>query len=170
MQKLLNSIFLITAILAPVVLSDKAQAEEGRIYCDTTGVEPMTVREIDGQKQAIIVWREQYWSSRGYTPESRCNIVSTVLNDLYNSGEHFEVGISKKNGENVLCALDKTRQFAGRYGCGTQILTMHPKDNMVTAFQNFVDVTTRASGTPWVRSATDIVDFSTMLEYSIPVE
>jgi len=170
MKKLLSSISLVTAILASLAFSDKVQAEESRIYCDVTGTEPLTVRELDGRKQAIIVWREQYWSNRGYTPESRCNIVSPILNDLYSSGQLFEVGISKKNGENVLCALDKSRQFAGRYACGTQILTLHPDDNMVTAFQNFVDVTTRASGTPWVRSATDIVDFSTMLEYSIPVD
>ncbi len=122
----------------PPVATDNAE-----IFCDMSGAEPMTVRELGRDKFAIIIWRSEFWSRIGFTPEIRCHMVSNVLNNLREERGKFKVVIgTTTNGENAICAIDATRQVALRGVCETLIFTVEPTENIVRVYQEFIEILT----------------------------
>ena len=160
MKKLLGIVAVTVAILSGGFTSAaQAQSEEKTIFCDETRAEPMTVARISGDDHALIVWRSQYWSNKALSPLERCRIVSARLHNLRT--ENYKVGLSTLNRVPVLCKVGSNSE------CLALILTMEPGEQALRVYQEFVSVTSHGRGQPMVRGVDDVVDFSTMLQYSL---
>jgi len=117
----------------PPVATDNAV-----LYCDMINGAPMTISRTRLGLAPLIVWRSEFWSSIGLTPEIRCHMVSNVLNNLRERGP-FEVGIgTTTNGEKAVCALSETQQVADRSVCETIIFTLEPTEDPITVLKAFI--------------------------------
>lgn len=158
----------LASALCVASFSTEVNAEESgkQIFCDTTGSAPLTVVQEGDISNSLIIWQSDYWSGKGLSPATRCQIISKRLSDLYTSGGgDFLIGVGRINGEDVICATE-TQPYFGEYPCKALILTLEPGDNPALVFQQFVEAATAASGTPLVRNSNTPVRFSTWVENS----
>lgn len=71
---------------------------------DMGGV-PTTYAQTSRGMVPVIKWVSEHFSDAGYTPERRCQEVTSKFNSLYNQGRLNYLSAGYKNGQSIICAL-----------------------------------------------------------------
>lgn len=91
----------------------------------------------------VIRWFSDYFSGGGFTPQRRCQEVSSRFQGFYNSGQLNFIASGYVNGQAVVCAATAS----GRPCTGANVLfTLKPGSNAADTVQRLFNVRAGASG------------------------
>ncbi|MDJ0844068.1 COP23 domain-containing protein [Crocosphaera sp.] len=121
-------------------------------------------------KQAVVRWVKDWHKNSEWTPEKRCEVVSSKFQEAYNNGSLQYIMNGWENNQPVICT---TQQKGG--DCVTTLMTLRPEDDPIKMTRNMVNLL-RGRATGVIRhSATEQsqqyfeIDFDKFLEVA-PVE
>ncbi|MEM8718204.1 MAG: COP23 domain-containing protein [Cyanobacteria bacterium P01_G01_bin.39] len=79
-------------------------------------------------KKPLILWKRDFWTSKGLDPQTRCEEVTPRFQKAYNNGTLKFLRNGTINNQPVICTVPKIGD-----GCdfGTLLLTLLPEDNIV---------------------------------------
>jgi hypothetical protein len=121
-----------TLAMIPV---ESAQAQSSaRFFCgrDAQGAPATVVEPANKSKSPVVLirWRSKFFNGAGYTPATRCAIVSKKFQDAYAKNPNFVFTTTVANGEPVICSADSrggtctTLLYTVKRGYQDPILTM----------------------------------------------
>lgn len=124
----------------------QAQAP-AKFACQSIQGVPTTVaRNKRGQWVPIIQWVSQAFAAEGWTPERRCQEVSSRFNQFYASGQLKYITSGRMNGLPVVCV---TPQEAG--GCSGQLYTLKPFQNPAETVRKLIAIKNSGGRAPVLR-------------------
>lgn len=104
---------------------------------------PTTYAVTNRGRVPVIRWFSDYFSSGGFTPERRCQEVSSRFQNFYNSGQLNFIASGYVNGQGVVCAA----QASGRPCSAANVLfTLKPGSNAGETVQRLFNIRAGASG------------------------
>jgi hypothetical protein len=129
---------LATALMTMGILSIKpvesAHAQGARFFCgrDAQGAPATVVQPANSLRSPVVLirWKSKFFNSAGYTPTTRCAIVSKKFQDAYAKNSNFVFTTTIANGEPVICAAQSrggacnTLLYTVKRGYQDPILTM----------------------------------------------
>ncbi|MCL2931154.1 MAG: COP23 domain-containing protein [Trichodesmium sp. MAG_R03] len=135
---------------------------QNRFFCeqDFKGT-PTTYVQTERGRIAIIKWVSKFFTVSGYDSQTRCQLVSPQFQQLYNRGQLNYLSAGKKNGQYIICALNKLG------GECDQLFTLKPKENPADILTHLRKLASGETKTPYFGSSA--VDFNNFLE-NAPVE
>ena len=139
---------LLTALLGvplSTLLSISDSRAAGKFYCGNFDGVPatMTNSSKSGKAIPIIMWKSNYFSGDGFSPERRCQEVSSRFNNLHASGRLKMLTTGRMNGMPVICASVEKGS-----GCveGGLLYTLKAGQNAGETLRNLLAVRTKATG------------------------
>ncbi|MDJ0717430.1 MAG: COP23 domain-containing protein [Prochloraceae cyanobacterium] len=72
----------------------------------------------------LIIWQSNFFSGSGYTPETRCQIVTSRFQQHSDAKNFRYVSTGRMNGQNVICVSSKS----GRCQSNGLLITLQPDD------------------------------------------
>ncbi|PZD73317.1 hypothetical protein C1752_02181 [Acaryochloris thomasi RCC1774] len=140
------SVLAFSALTCAVVKLPAAAAER-RFACGSSSGVPATMAKTSRGLVPVIKWTSSHFSSSGYSPLRRCQIVSDKFQEYYETGQlnYLTTGrVSYPNQvdyQNVVCVA-KARLGA----CNGVLFTLKPGSNPGRTLQRLMDVRLQASG------------------------
>lgn len=130
--------------LTVFISSESSQAGSVEYKCDLESGSPVTLAVTPKGKIDLIVWKRQFFSNSGYTPEKRCQEVSARFQRFSDNGSLRFVTTGRLKNQNVMCV---TRSKA-RPSCDSKglLLTFEPTDKPEEVLKQLFDLSNRASG------------------------
>jgi hypothetical protein len=117
----------------------------GKFYCGSYEGAPATMTNSSrtGKAIPIIMWKSNYFSGDGFSPERRCQEVSSRFNNLHASGRLKMLTTGRLNGMPVICASVEKGS-----GCveGGLLYTLKAGQNAGETLRNLLAVRTKATG------------------------
>jgi hypothetical protein len=136
-QKLAFAAALMTLGSAFAVMSAEsvqAQATSARFFCgrDATGSPATMVEPANKARRPVVLirWKSRFFDGAGYTPKTRCAIVSKKFQDAYAKNPNFVFTTTVANSEPVICSAESrggtctTLLYTVKRGYQDPILTM----------------------------------------------
>ncbi|HEY9827768.1 MAG TPA: COP23 domain-containing protein [Stenomitos sp.] len=131
----LTGLTLLSGLVLGLVPSSQAQGRGPvRFFCgsDAKGTPATMVEPLSkpGNARIVIRWTSSYFSGSGYSPATRCAIVSKKFQDAYIKNPNFVFTTTVANGEPVICAAESrgascsTLLYTVKRGVQDPILTM----------------------------------------------
>ncbi|NER24002.1 MAG: hypothetical protein F6J86_44340 [Symploca sp. SIO1B1] len=176
-KKVVTSIFTalvaVTGVTVATAQSSLSQ-ERNRVNfsCNYSGIHPVTkaptpVTIARGPIGEIPVI---YWirSMGGYSPEQRCNIVSSQFDRLQKTGDLEYITHGYRSGLPVIC----TANYNGG-PCVNQLFTLHPRDNPREVLETLLGIQNLATEAAFMGGAvqnvngTYYIDLPLFLDYKI---
>jgi hypothetical protein len=121
-----------TLVIMPVK-SAYAQSS-ARFFCgrDAQGAPATVVAPANKLRPPVVLirWKSKFFNGAGYTPQTRCAIVSKKFQDAYAKNANFVFTTTIANGESVICAAESrggtcnTLLYTIKRGYQDPILTM----------------------------------------------
>jgi len=126
--------------LAPAPAEASVQARS--FVCSTSAGAPATnVVTQSGQQVPLIRWTSAVFNDAGWTPERRCQEVSSRFNDYFRQGRLDFITTGRMNGLPVICTA---RSHGG--ACDGLLFTLKPGQNATKTLQDLFSVRTKARG------------------------
>lgn len=121
-NKAVSSILTVGAIAMGTIVSmgqPSVAQRSDKYFCDnsTYSVPTTVARKATGKQIALISW-ERDWGGE-YTPEKRCEIVSSNFQKAYEKGALNYLTVGQVNNENVVCAMARPD-----FGCTNYLFTV----------------------------------------------
>jgi Circadian oscillating protein COP23 len=120
-----------TLAMMPV---ESAHAQSARFFCgrDANGAPATVVEPANKVRPPVVLirWKSKFFNGAGYTPQTRCAIVSKKFQDAYAKNPNFVFTTTIANGESVICSADSrggtcnTLLYTIKRGYQDPILTM----------------------------------------------
>ena len=128
----------LTLALSPI----KAEAKAQYFSCITKGGVPTTIATMSNGKQVpVIRWTSSVFSNDGWTPERRCQEVSSRFSQFNDNNQLRYLTTGYMNGMNVICvALNKGDR------CSGLVYTLKPGQNPTQTLNRLFGVQRRATG------------------------
>jgi hypothetical protein len=114
--------------------SVQAQTNSARFFCgrDATGSPATMVEPANKAKRPVVLirWKSRFFEGAGYTPATRCAIVSKKFQNAYAKNPNFVFTTTVANGEPVICSAESrggactTLLYTVKRGYQDPILTM----------------------------------------------
>ncbi len=108
---------------------------------------PTTIVSTDRGNLQLIAWKSKYFSSSGYSPQARCQIVSNRFHNHAQQGNLHYISHGILNRQKVLCVAERTASFEGvdDYRCQqplseSLLLTLEAKDDPERVLSELFDV------------------------------
>lgn len=120
--------------------------------CQIWEGQPTTMAQTQRGLLPLIVWKSEYFNSSGYTPESRCQIVSSRFQHHAERDNLRFITHGTLNAQKVLCVANR-RDLAGgshNYECqnpleGSLLLTLESADDPEAILSELFAVASRAN-------------------------
>lgn len=113
---------------------------------------PATVASVSGNSEStvLIIWKSEYFGTK-YSPEKRCQIVSTAIDKAFNEGRtYLSSGNDKSSGLGIVCAGSNPEQPCDR----TNILfTLKSYQSATDTIDQLNQIIEGKSGTPIYQSS-----------------
>lgn len=178
-----NRIFTSLLLLSTTVISSfaimKPSFAQDVIYsCTNWNYEgemiPTTMADTPRGRIAMIVWKSEFFSSSGWTPERRCRSVTRRFQEFHNAlsyyNKDFILGLGTVNQQPVICAVKRQRADKNECYNNGALITLEPKDNALDVFQGLVKVASYSSSGPLVRGANDVINVDQWLNKATPID
>ncbi|MGK7877246.1 MAG: COP23 domain-containing protein [Xenococcaceae cyanobacterium] len=121
--------------------SQPSQAQKTTFFCGISNGVPTTFASTSRGNVPVIRWVSSYFSSSGYTPERRCQEVSTRFQNYYNNGRLNYITTGIMNGQPVVCV---TSSNGG--SCSDLLFTLKQGQNASRTLQKLFDIRVGAAG------------------------
>ncbi|NEP53001.1 MAG: hypothetical protein F6K65_31060 [Moorea sp. SIO3C2] len=141
--KLITKIVTVGAIaLSSLGLNVKSsQAQNTNFFCGMSQGIPTTIASTARGNVPIIRWVSGYFSRSGYTPQVRCQEVSSRFQSYYNQGILSYITTGIMNNQPVVCV---TSSNGGP--CAGLLFTLKRRQNASRTLQQLFDIRQGASG------------------------
>ncbi|MEO0947400.1 MAG: COP23 domain-containing protein [Cyanobacteria bacterium J06641_5] len=120
--------------------------------CQSWEGQPTTMVRTQRGLLPLIVWKSAYFSNSGFTPESRCEIVSSRFQHHAERDNLRFISHGKLNAQKVLCVADRQALSSNshNYECqaplsGSLLLTLEATDDPETVLSELFAVASRAN-------------------------
>jgi len=131
-------------LLAPHVSFGNSAQAAGKFYCGNYDGVPSTMTTTKtGKAIPIILWKSNHFSGDGFSPERRCQEVSSRFSNLHSTGRLRLLTTGRMNGMPVICAAVEKGS-----GCveGGLLYTLKAGQNAGETLRNLLAIRTKASG------------------------
>jgi len=131
-------------LLAPQVSFGNSAQAAGKFYCGNYDGVPSTMTTTKtGKAIPIILWKSNHFSGDGFSPERRCQEVSSRFSNLHSTGRLRLLTTGRMNGMPVICAAVEKGS-----GCveGGLLYTLKAGQNAGETLRNLLAIRTKASG------------------------
>lgn len=120
--------------------------ERVSFICDESNNAPVTIARTQRGDISVIRWVSQFFSGTGFTPEERCQKVSSRFQTYYNNGTLKYLTTGRINNQPVICAAKKQ---GGR--CTDVLLTLEPSDDPDQVLRQLLSIRSGATTIPLSR-------------------
>jgi hypothetical protein len=136
MKYLLSTTTLIIAACLSIIsqpsFAQEPETQKG-FRCDTSSNIPTTIyQNSQGKQESWIVWKSDYFSSSGWSPQSRCQEVSRRLETYRRAGKLKYATLGTQNNQPVICVTSRDQG-----PCEGTIYTLKADQDGVAALNNF---------------------------------
>jgi len=135
---------------------------------------PTTIADTPRGRIAMIVWKSDFFSSRGWTPERRCQSVTRRFQEFHNAlsyyNQDFILGLGTINQQPVICAVKRERSDKNECYSNGALITLEPSDNALAVFQSLVEVASYSGSEPLVRGVDDVINVEEWLSNATPID
>lgn len=130
------------ATTSQIIASQEVQAKAQYFSCVNRSGVPTTVANMSSGKQiAMIRWTSSIFTDDGWTPERRCQEVSSRFTDFNNRNQLRYLTTGKMNGMHVICvALNRGDR------CSGLVYTLKPGQNPTQTLNRLFGVQRTAAG------------------------
>jgi hypothetical protein len=145
LREILSVSLLAGIILSPLVLTNSASPAELesqiQFTCapgfdqETQQYLPTTYAWSQRGKIAVVRWKQEWFKSQNWTPQSRCETVSPRFQEAYNTGTFAYLTHSTQNNQPVIC----TTRGRGE-DCATLLFTLRPEDDAIALTKTLADI------------------------------
>lgn len=97
----------------------------------------------------VVKWTSEFFSDSGYSPERRCQEVSSRFQRLYNSGQLNFITAGYLNGQPAICAGNSNPPCTSE----KLLFTLKPGSNAAARIQQLFNIRSGASGAPLYESS-----------------
>ena len=136
--------------------SETRSSQSVRYQCQPNAEgNPTTVAHTPRGPIELIVWRSTFWSNSGFTPQLRCQEVTTRFQQQSDAKRLRYISTGTLNSYNVICVSEQS----GRCQGGGLLITLEPRDNPNQVLKDLFDLSARARSGGITRSfgATKVV-------------
>jgi hypothetical protein len=154
------------AIGTVTAFNQPSYAQDATFYCGVsvqpTGTFPTTFANTTRGTIAVVVWNSTHFSYSGYTPERRCQEVSSRFQKLYNSGQLNFLTAGYLNGQPAICAGNSNPPCTS----DKLLFTLKPGSDAAARIQQMFYISSGASNAPLLESSDSsaTVDLKRFLE------
>lgn len=130
------------ATLLQVLFMNSANAKAQSFSCSSSSGVPTTFANMSSGKQVpMIRWTSSVFTNDGWSPERRCQEVSSRFTEFNNSNQLRYLTTGQMNGMNVICvALNKGDR------CSGLVYTLKPGQNPTQTLNRLFGVQRKATG------------------------
>ncbi len=107
-----------------------------------SGEKPVTVADTKRGKIELIIWKSQFFSNTGYTPEQRCDEVTARFQQHSDAKTLRYISTGTMNRQSVICVAQND---AGDCRSDGLLLTLEPRDNPNQVLRELFNLEERAS-------------------------
>jgi len=140
------------AIGAVATFQQPNYAQSSKFFCGVSsdGV-PTTFANTPRGTIQVVKWTSEWFTGAGYTPERRCQEVSSRFQSLYSNGQLNFITAGYLNGQPAICAGN------GNPPCTSEklLFTLKPGTNAAARIQQLFNIQSGASGAPLYESTRD---------------
>jgi hypothetical protein len=138
--QIVGAIFITSSL--SLSLSPVAKAQNSTFYCGTwNGVPATLARTAKGESVPVIRWVSDHFSDSGYTPQTRCEMVSARFQDYNQQGILKFITTGTMNRMPVVCVAE---QEGGN--CAGLLFTLKKGTNPNQTLRNLLAVRYQARG------------------------
>lgn len=119
-----------------------AEARAQDFVCSSVGGVPTTTASMaDGRSVPVIRWTSNIFDGAGWTPERRCQEVSSRFTSYHRNGRLNYITTGRINGLPVICTA-----ASNGGACDGLLYTLKPGQNATATLRNLFDVRYKARG------------------------
>ena len=107
----------------------------------------------------LIIWQSNFFSGSGYTPETRCQIVTSRFQQHSDAKNFRYVSTGRMNGQNVICVSSKS----GRCQSNGLLITLQPDDRPNQVLRNMFNLQARRNYGGVRRGGKVVIDLDRIL-------
>lgn len=154
--QLLTALMLIVGAAAIINPSSSAQTSSQssnnstkkavKFLCSKSNNAPATIARTARGDIAVIRWASGFFSGAGFTPEKRCEEVSSRFQNYHNNGTLKYLTTGQMNNQPVIC----TAKNQGG-GCTSVLFTLEPGDDPNQVLRQLLSIRSGASSGPLSR-------------------
>lgn len=135
----------VIAGIALLMSHSPVQASEPRFSCGQSQSTPTTLAKTKQGFVAVIRWTSDHFAGSGWTPEARCQKVSSLFERYYRDGSlnYLTTERDRKTKQNVVCVAPAQDEK-----CTGVLFTLKPGSNPSKTLQKLMDLRVRASSDP----------------------
>ncbi len=150
------------SLLAP----SPAAASAVRFYCGKSGATPATLAQTStGQTVSVIRWVSNSFSDAGWSPERRCQEVSSRFETFRREGRLRFLTTGRMNGASVICTAQ-----ANPGPCDGLLYTLKPGQDPTTTLRSLLAVRVNSRGPLNETSDRLYIDVQELLNTAAAVE
>lgn len=159
------------AIGTVTAFNQPSYAQSTTFYCGVSsdGI-PTTFANTRRGTVAVVKWNSEYFSYSGYTPERRCQEVSSRFQKHRSSGQLNFLTAGYLNGQAAICAGNSNPPCTS----DKLLFTLKPGSDAAARIQQIFNISVGASNAPLLESADSnssaTVDFNRFLEQAPVVQ
>lgn len=132
--------------VATLPISLAAHARPAVQYsCSVRNGIPTTIARTPQGTVSVITWKSNHFSTSGFSPQKRCQVVSARFQKHSNQGSLRYITVGAMNNQNVLCVAQNRGGACRQDGL---LLTLEPHDNPQSVLKDLFNVASRASNSP----------------------
>jgi hypothetical protein len=153
--------------------SQPSYAQSTTFFCGASSDgTPTTFANTPRGAVSVVKWTSDYFTGAGYSPEVRCQEVSSRFQRLYSSGQLNFITAGYLNGQPAICAGNSNPPCTSE----KLLFTLKPGSNAAARIQNLFNLRSGASSTPLYESTRDggsessTVDFNQFLQQAPVVQ
>lgn len=143
----IKSMFVLSTVAGVTLFmsSQPAQANEVRFSCGQNKGLPTTLAKTKRGLVPVIRWESDYFSGSGWTPEVRCQKVSSLFEQYYREGtlDYLTTARDKESKQNVVCVTPASSEK-----CIGVLFTLKQGSNPGRTLKKLMDLRVRATSDP----------------------
>lgn len=142
-----SSVWILTGLtsVSLILASNSAHAQEQRFSCGQYQGRPTTLAQTKRGQVPVIRWTSDYFAGSGWTPEKRCQTVSSLFEEYHRQGtlNYLTTERDRATRQNVVCVAP-----AAKAKCTGTLFTLKSGSNPGQTLKRLLDLRVRATSDP----------------------
>ena len=137
------------AALIGAIAPAHAGPNDAKFICGTSKGVPATVALTSRGYVPVVRWSSDYFGRSGFSPQTRCKIVSAKFQQYYTDGTLNYLTTSTQNRQPVICVASSKGG-----SCAGVLFTLKPTSNPMATLRQLMQVRTQAGGSVVLNEST----------------
>jgi Circadian oscillating protein COP23 len=127
------------ALMGAIAPAHAGTANDAKFLCGTSKGVPATVALTSRGYVPVVRWSSNFFGRSGFSPQTRCKMVSAKFQQYYQNGTLNYLTTSTKNRQPVICVAESKGG-----GCSDVLFTLKPTANPMATLRQLMNVRTQA--------------------------